>query len=183
MLHEMLIMPRARRWLRTTIAVHEPQARSIAESRFARLSELFGEEVLSRTRLAAVERVPQPPLQQWGIAGGLHAGEVAGVTLDQLILVQLGLERDESLIFHELVHAIQWRALGRNRFLALYGLLLIEHGYRGNPLEEMAHDLQAQFDAGGIRPDPAPAIERRTQELLTSFRCRSILNRVIFAAL
>jgi hypothetical protein len=52
---------------------------------------------------------------------------------------------DESLHFHELVHVIQWRLLGPEKFLALYADGLERFGYRKSPLEVMAFRLQSRF--------------------------------------
>lgn len=184
MLRHLLILPRARRWLRTTIAAHESHSRPIADCGFKRLHRRFSPDVLARARLAIVDRVPQPPLSAWGIAGeGLLATDAAGITLERMIFVRRGLQRDESLIFHELVHAIQWAALGVNRFLALYGLLLLERGYAEHPLEMIAYQLQAAFDDGEFPPDVEAVVARQARERLGQMRARSLAHRCIFSML
>lgn len=52
---------------------------------------------------------------------------------------------DESLHFHELVHAVQWHILGADRFLLAYALGHLAGGYKNNPLEEVAHELEDMF--------------------------------------
>lgn len=52
---------------------------------------------------------------------------------------------DEGLHFHELIHVVQWRVLGPERFLAAYADGLEKFGYRASPLEAMAYDAQAAF--------------------------------------
>ena len=52
---------------------------------------------------------------------------------------------DEGLYFHELMHVVQWRMLGPERFLAAYADGLEKFGYRNSPLEAMAYDAQAAF--------------------------------------
>lgn len=113
----------------------------------------------------------------------LAGGAAAGITLDAAIFVQRGLEHDESLIFHEMVHAAQWRTLGPNRFLAMYGLMLVESGYRENPLERMAYELQSQFDSHDVMNEVTAVIARKTQELFASFRRRSLVHRLVFCAI
>ncbi len=49
---------------------------------------------------------------------------------------------NESAHFHELVHAIQWRLLGPDRFLFSYTNGLECFGYRHSPLEAMAYDAE-----------------------------------------
>jgi len=51
----------------------------------------------------------------------------------------------ENLYFHELVHVIQWRLLGPDRFLFSYANGLECFGYRHSPLEAMAYDAEEAF--------------------------------------
>jgi hypothetical protein len=71
---------------------------------------------------------------------------MAGITYLDTFFVRADQAGDESLHFHELVHVIQWRILGPERFLWLYADGLERFGYRSSPLEVVAHDLQARFD-------------------------------------
>jgi hypothetical protein len=50
-----------------------------------------------------------------------------------------------QLYFHELIHVIQWRLLGPERFLALYAEGLEAFGYHNSPLEQMAYNAQNMF--------------------------------------
>ena len=52
----------------------------------------------------------------------------------------------ESLHFHELVHVVQWSALGPEKFLACYADGLERFGYLRSPLELMAFRLQRRFE-------------------------------------
>ncbi len=184
LLRGLLLLPRARRWMRETIDAARPHSMSIAECGFDHLPGVLSRDLLAHVRIVAVDEVPQPPLERWGLAGeALLVSDAAGITLDQMIFVKSGLQRDESLVFHELVHAVQWRTLGVNRFLALYGLLLLEHGYVDHPLEAMAYHLQAIFDEGSPLPNVEAVVARRTQEAFASFRARSLAHRVALALL
>ena len=184
LLRGLLLLPRARRWMRDTIDAARPQSMSIAECGFDHLPGIFSRDLLARVRIVEVDQVPQPPLERWGLAGeALLARDAAGITLDQMIFVKSGLQHDESLAFHELVHAIQWSTLGINRFLALYGLVLLEHGYAEHPLEAMAYHLQAIFDEGSPLPNVEAVVARRTQEAFASFRARSLGHRLALSLL
>ena len=70
--------------------------------------------------------------------------------------------RYESLHFHELVHVIQWRLLGSEKFLALYADGLERFGYRKSPLEVMAFGLQHRFQ----REARAFSVEAAFQKLI-----------------
>ena len=65
---------------------------------------------------------------------------------------------------HGLVHVIQWRLLGPERFLALYADGLERLGYRNSPLEAMAFTLQKRFD-------------REAQPFSVEAACRTLLLR------
>jgi hypothetical protein len=57
-----------------------------------------------------------------------------------------------SLLFHELVHVVQFRLLGVQRFARLYTRGFLSTGsYLGIPLERCARDLESRFAI-----DPAP---------------------------
>jgi hypothetical protein len=87
--------------------------------------------------------------------------ETAGITYLNTYFLRAELSGDESLHFHELVHVIQWRILGPERFLALYADGLERFGYRNSPLEVMAYDLQGGFDYGRDPFDVELEVERR----------------------
>jgi hypothetical protein len=175
-------LPKARRWLASTLAEHRAAARAITELDFPRIREFFPADVLQHVRVVVVDCTPKPPLEQWGLHGvdDFGAFDAAGITLDDFIFIRRGGEHDESLHFHELIHVIQWRVLGLNRFLALYGLHLLEHGYINSPLEVMAYGMQEMFDHGRQSFDADVIARRRTQEVFATSRKRSLLHRVTF---
>jgi hypothetical protein len=49
------------------------------------------------------------------------------------------------LHLHELIHVVQWKMLGAERFVAAYTDGLEHCGYRDSPLEAMTYDAQAIF--------------------------------------
>lgn len=97
-----------------------------------------------------MDNVPVPPLTAMGLArfAAFERMNMAGITYLDTFFVRADQASDESLHFHELVHVIQWRLLGPERFLWLYADGLERFGYRRSPLEVVAYDLQGQFDAG-----------------------------------
>jgi len=173
--------PKAIRWVRDTIEEHRPRSIGLNPADLPRLFQSVDHEILEATRLVCVEHMPRPPLEAWN----LHALDdfafmnAAGLTLDNFVFVRPGLETDASLMFHELVHVAQWRALGRARFLALYGVSLLRRGYDANPLEVMAHDLQARFDRGDVDFNFEAIVQRRTQEFAAQFRRENRQNRIV----
>ncbi len=69
----------------------------------------------------------------------------AGITFRDMYFVDPACA-SESVHFHELVHVVQWRALGVRPFLLTYALGVLRQGYERSPLEAIAFELQAQFE-------------------------------------
>lgn len=142
---------RARRW------GWRGAARPLREGEAAALAGYFSEELLRCVRVAEVERIDLwAPLGRVGerVAGRMGMiGAPAGLTLDDLIVVAAGAGRGAGrapLLFHEMVHVAQWRALGRGAFLREYVRGWAEAGwdYWGIPLERMAYAMQERFERG-----------------------------------
>ena len=72
-------------------------------------------------------------------------GDWGGMTYLDTFFVHQSRASDESLYFHELIHVIQWRLLGPERFLAAYADGYEKHGYKDSPLEVMAYDAENTF--------------------------------------
>ena len=89
-----------------------------------------------------------PPLSTMGLSrfSDFERMDAGGITYLDTYFVRAERAHDESLHFHELVHVIQWRLLGPERFLRLYADGLERLGYRNSPLEEMAYSLQHKFE-------------------------------------
>ena len=68
-----------------------------------------------------------------------------GITYLDTYFIKRTQASDEALHFHELVHVVQWRALGPERFLRTYADGLERFGYRNSPLERMAYDAGRRF--------------------------------------
>ena len=89
-----------------------------------------------------------PPLTQMGLAqfSAFEKGDFAGITyLDTFFVRRAFL--NEALFFHEMIHVIQWRLLGAEKFLAAYAAGLEQFGYAGSPLEAMAYEAQRKFES------------------------------------
>lgn len=133
-------------------------ARALTPSEAGPLVGYFSGELLRRVRVAEVRRIDLwAPLGRVGerlAARGGMVGWPAGLALDDLIVVAAGMPerelRRESLLFHEMVHVVQWRVLGRRRFLREYvgSWAAAGRAYGEIPLEVMAYELQERFDAG-----------------------------------
>jgi len=72
-------------------------------------------------------------------------GDLDGITYLDTFFLKLAHSKNEAIHFHELIHVVQWRLLGPDRFLYSYANGLERFGYRQSPLEVMAYDAERMF--------------------------------------
>lgn len=144
-------LPLIAEWIDTILAKHALDVRPVADFQFRRLPEFYSTELLARTKVVVLPKVPVPPLSAFGLPefSEFERGVYQGITYKGTYFLQETESGKESLHFHELVHVVQWGYLGVDLFLLRYANGLLEHGYRNSPLELMAYDLQAYFDRRG----------------------------------
>lgn len=98
------------------------------------------------------ERVPNPPfyaeLEKLGFTGLPDFTTMAAITFDDIVVFHDPLT--PQLIFHELVHVVQYRLLGIEEFARLYVLGYLAGGYEGTPLEVCAYQLDGKFITGSV---------------------------------
>ena len=134
-------------WIRQTLQAHSNEAKTVNSFGFPRLARYFSRDLLSSTKVVIVERVPMPPLSSLGLSqfAEFENGDYDGITYLDTFFVKRGSASAERLYFHELIHVVQWRLLGPERFLAMYADGLEKLGYRQSPLEAMAYNSEALF--------------------------------------
>jgi len=154
-------------WIRQTVTAHAPRARPVAALNFPRLPHYFAPATLASAKVVAVEAVPVPPLSALGLSqyADFERRNANGITYFDTIFVRDHVADDERLHFHELVHVVQWRLLGPERFLALYADGLERFGYRHSPLEAMAYRLEGLCQKGGA-PFSVEQVVRRELKVL-----------------
>ena len=161
-------LPSVRQWIDDYLNDHAEQARSVGTLGFARLSTCFPKELLERTKVVTVPRVPFPPVDRFGLPELARVQQMsfAGITFKGTIFLQQG-QTSESLHFHEMVHVVQWARLGVDNFLLAYGIGLAQSGYEQSPLERMAYSLQRSFESGSLPHELVSVIEARTDAIWT----------------
>jgi hypothetical protein len=134
-------------WLRATLSAHAGAARTVASCGFLRLPHYFNDETLTSAKVVAVDKLPVPPLSSWGLTrfAEIERGTFGGITYLDTFFLKRNQSRNEAIYFHELIHVIQWRILGPERFLYSYANGLERFGYRQSPLEAMAYDAELAF--------------------------------------
>ena len=162
------IYPQMYEWIRQTLVSNAVKARTVDSVGFKRLPLYFGSELLSTTKFVVIDRVPVPPLSAMGLRqfADFERGNWDGITYLDTFFVRPSRASDESLYFHELIHVLQWRLLGPERFLAAYATGLETLGYEKSPLEVMAYNAQNMFVAAA---DPFDAKKLVEEQLVKCF--------------
>ena len=117
-------------------------------------SRFFPAADLERIRVLqpGLERVPNPPfyddLGKLGFTGLPDFSTMAAITFDDVVVFHEPLT--PQLIFHELVHVVQYRLLGIAEFARLYVRGYLHGGYDGTPLELCAYQLDGRFIMGSV---------------------------------
>ena len=166
-------------WIHKTLAEHAKAAQPVAALGFSRLPDYYDKQILESTKVVFVAKVPVPQLGAMGLVrfGELERVDLRGITYHDTYFIQADYAQDESLHFHELVHAIQWRALGPETFLAFYADGLERFGYWKSPLEAMAYDLQTRFDHGAQPFSVNAACQSLIRELTNHKNRSTIFDR------
>ena len=135
-------------WIQRTLEAHANEKRSVASFGFPRLPRYFSAELLNSASVVITDRLPIPPLSTWGLSefASFERQPMSAITFLDTYFIHPNAAADESVHFHELVHVIQWQALGPKNFLLLYAAGLAEYGYLESPLEKMAYAHQQRFD-------------------------------------
>jgi hypothetical protein len=113
------------------------------------LQSFFPADILDNTRVVR-GRADEPSfyrqLQAMGIRNAPAFLQMAGITfLDVVVHVD---PLTEPLLFHELVHAVQYKHLGLHGFAERYVRGFLTGGsYEEIPLEKQAYELEARFSA------------------------------------
>jgi hypothetical protein len=163
-------LPLVQDWIDSTLASHENRVRPVASYRFERLLQFYSPSLLTSAKVIEVERVPVPPLTSFGLPefAAFEKGEYSAITYKDTYFLQISHASNESLHFHELVHVVQWRHLGVEKFLTAYAIGLIKFGYADSPLEQLAYRLQSQFEQQGLPDDVESLIRTFLDDIIPS---------------
>jgi len=154
-------------WIDGYINAHKEKRVRVADLDFPNLPRYFGGNTLAHAHVVYTDQIKAPPLNELGIDGFsfFETLNAAGITYKGTFFIATNLASQESIHFHELIHTIQWDELGVEEFIKVYGIHLLEHGYRQHPLEVIAYDLQAAFDQGRFIADLEPKVRSHCRKL------------------
>ncbi len=133
----------------------QPQADSLTSRDRMQLESYFAPEVLDSVRIIVADPLPIPDPPFASIMRHFRfdfpsPSLTEAITVDNVIACRSGL--NASLLFHEMVHVVQYRTLGVEEFARQYVCgFLGTRSYSEIPLERSAFDLQSRFETD-IRP-------------------------------
>jgi hypothetical protein len=152
------VSPLVAAWIGSRRRRYRRVGRPLSERERAALARHFSREFLDSIRVAQLDRIENPRVVRLAAALGLHPAmdlsTVRGMAFGDMVVLAHGCHGDGrcSVLFHELVHAAQYRALGMRGFLAAYVRSWLDTGrvYLNIELEEEAYALQERFNAGDV---------------------------------
>lgn len=156
----------AHRWMAAQRELHRGLASPLPDTTRLALRGYFEAETLDRTLVRRVPVIENPAFyrafEEAGEAIPLDFRVWAGITFGDVILVsdsQVPGPPPHSVIFHEMVHVVQYSVLGIKEFARRYveGLALNRFQYMTLPLETNAFDLQDKFEKSQGVPFSAEA--------------------------
>ena len=172
-------MDRAPAWIEAERSARRPGGRALSAAEIDALKSFIPLAVLQDVRVASVRVIQNPPfyadLERAGIEIPLDFRQMTGITFMDTILVAEAAPIPSSewlpLLFHELVHVLQYQELGLDRFVKLYVLGWAAGGFRYEdiPLERDAYELDGKFRAAPTESfDALRAVRRRLSAYTTS---------------
>ena len=129
----------------------------LTEAQRNAMQPFFPAEILDRARLCALEgeRVPNPSMYTMAKIMGIRnlpdfSGMVAITFVDVVVSHE---EFSNELLFHELVHVVQYAQMGTKEFSTRYVNGFIQSGsHEENPLEKSAYALGNRYSQNGSQP-------------------------------
>ena len=119
------------------------------------MAPFFGQDVTNGVRIVSVPVIQNPDfyeeLKAQGVPTPLDFTVMCGITFQDTILISHShpVDRDSwpHLLFHELVHVVQYALLGVGEFVRQYVLGWVSNGfsYEAIPLERHAYALDQRF--------------------------------------
>jgi hypothetical protein len=147
----------------------QPKARPIGAEERRPLQSFFPPDVLDGVRVVR-GRAPEPKfyalLRVMGIHNPPPFADMAGITFQDVVVHVEPLS--QTLLFHELVHVVQYKHLGLQGFADAYVRGFLKGGsYEEISLEKQAYELEARFAA---HPEATFSVDEDVQLRIRSKR-------------
>ncbi len=149
------LIDQAPRWVALQRDLHRPKGRQLSPKETQVLAPFFGLDTVDRARITAVSVIPNPDFYEvlagQGVSIPLDFTLMSGITFLDTLLISEALPVAPTewlrLLFHELVHMVQYQVLGVEEFIRRYVNGWARNGFRYEtiPLEQNAYALDARF--------------------------------------
>ena len=154
-----------RRWIAQQRETFRPLGHELSTAARAEFGKFFPDEVLKKFRIVTVPAIDNPPfVKQFRPVLALASipvldfSTMAAMTyVDTVCIAQGAAKTDlDPLVFHELIHVVQYDILGLDKFVELFISGWVNQGfnYAAIPLEMDAYELQNRYES-----DPELAFE------------------------
>ena len=150
-----ILIEQGKMWVRSQRELHRPLAKELDPSVRERLDPYFKPDSLDTVRRRAVPSIENPAFyaefEKAGQRIPLDFRAMSGITfMDTILIAESKVAATDlvPLVFHECVHAFQYRVLGVDAFVEQYinGWASNGFDYFSIPLERQAYDLQRRFE-------------------------------------
>src|SRR5262249_58389523 len=123
-------------WMWAALAANAGTARPVASRGFPRLPLYFTAETLASAKVVIMDRLPVPPLSSWGLTqfASFERGDPDGITYLDTCFLKPHQSKNEAILFHELIHVIQWRGFCAERFPRPSAHCFVRLWYLDSPL-------------------------------------------------
>jgi hypothetical protein len=172
-----LLIGQGQKWVKEQRLAFRPRGRALPAALLAGFLPFFEARLLKEIRLVTVPALENPGFleayrQSFSEKGLplLDFSSMPAITLVDTVLLadRFRPEDDRGLLFHELVHAVQYDLLGLDKFVELYllGWINLGFNYAAIPLEMDAYELQNRYEANPGAAFPVQEEVSRSLELL-----------------
>lgn len=148
------LIEQSHNWLWEQRNLHRAKARRLTKDERLPLQDYYDRRILDIVRVATAEQISNPPFYDELTESGfpiLDLSGSAGITFVDCIVIRGMFERNFpswiSILFHELVHVVQFKVLGSRKVIEAYLQAWTQNGYQYHdvPFETQAYRLEARF--------------------------------------
>lgn len=143
-------------WILAERNKHIETAQDLSEQDKTYLKPYFELYILNSAKIDFVDHIENPPfypeLMKLKVPDLIDFTQMAGISFIDCILISRRFSHNQkswrSLLFHEMVHLVQYYLLGTDKFAELYvkGWAKNNFIYEHIPLEAQAYNLQQEFE-------------------------------------
>ncbi len=149
------LVEQSHHWLREQRELHRAKGRRLTDDERLPLQGYYDAQVFDNVRVATVNRISNPPFYD-ELTGSdfpiLDLSGSAGITFIDCVVIRRPFQQHFpswiSILFHELVHVVQFEILGPRKVLEAYlqAWEQTEYQYHDVPFEIQAYRLEARFE-------------------------------------